>query len=81
MKKSKIEKHVNINLITLLITIFVVAILDLLKIYTISPMVMIVFLVGYSIYIIISTFYLINKNYNIDSNNLKKEKSKKQEKK
>lgn len=62
MKKNNIEKHVNIHIITLLVTIFVVVILDSLKIYSISPVVICVFLVGYSLYIVISTIWLLGKN-------------------
>ena len=60
-KKVNIKKHVNIHVITLLVTIFVVALLDSLKMYSISPLAMTVFLVGYSLYIIISTIYLLGK--------------------
>ena len=61
MKKVNIKKHVNIHLITLLITIFVVVILDALNMYRISPIVMVVFVIGYSLYIIISTIIMLGK--------------------
>ena len=62
MKNNNIKKHVNIHIITLVCTILVVAVLDALKMYSISPVAMTVFLVGYSLYIIISTIIMINKN-------------------
>ena len=60
-KERKIKKHVNIHIITLLSTIFVVVLLDLTKMYSISPSAMMVFLVVYTLYIIISTVIMISK--------------------
>ena len=61
-KDRKIKKHINIHIITLVITIFVVVLMDLMKLYSISPTAMMVFVIGYSLYIIISTIIMINKN-------------------
>ena len=61
MKKNNIRKHVNIHIITLVVTIFVVALMDLLKLYTISSTAMIVFVLGYTLYIIISTIWMFSK--------------------
>ena len=62
MKKYNIRKHVNIHIITFVMTIFVVVLMDLLEVYSISPTAMIAFLTCYSLYIIISTIYMVSKN-------------------
>ena len=69
MKKYNIRKHVNIHIITFILTIFAVVLLDLLRVYSISPTAMIAFLTAYSLYIIISTIYMVSKN---ESNKINK---------
>ena len=61
-KKNNIKKHVNIHIITLVVTIMVVAIMDALKLYSISVSAMIVFIVGYTLYIVVSSVMMISKN-------------------
>ncbi len=76
-KNRDIEKHLNVHAITLIATVFAVAILDAANIYKISASVMTVFLVGYTAYIVISTVMMVGKEDNSKEEKTDKKKKKK----
>lgn len=71
MNYKKINRRFNIHTFVLLGTLILFACLDTFNIYTPPTTLFLIYLFGYPIYIVLSTFYLINKNYNINHDKLK----------